>query len=177
MAAFRETGLMDGERIDSALSLTEGLGVDHAGDSDVILLTDRRIIQVHADSRSQKAVFLSIRGIDSIEITANREGYRAFLWGAVSLFVAVMLWRLWDHEVGSALGAVAVALMGAYLVVDRLMSAGNVRARFRAGSSQIQFDLRGDRASRDVYAFASRLFELKEERGKDNGRPMTFAPR
>ena len=177
VGTFKEIGLIDGERVDSALSPTKDLGSDHDWDSNVVLLTNRRVIQLRTDSHSRKIVFLSILDVDSIEITTNREWHRALLWGAVSLFVAVMLWRTWDHEVGSAMAAVTVAIMGAYLVADRLWSAGIVRTRFITGSSQILCDLRGDRVLRDVHVFVNRLFEHKKEIGKDDERSAIFAPR
>ena len=175
---FGDVSLMDGETIDSAISLTAGLNGDYARDPDVILLTDKRIIRLTAEGRRHNAVFVALQNIDAVEITTQREGYGAFLWGGLSFFVAIMLWKVWDHPLGSGLAAAAVALMGVYLVLDRIFSPGTVQASFKAGSSQVMCGLKSDQASRDIYPFVSRLYQLKSRVAEDGTRGAgSFAPR
>ena len=176
---FAEFSLIEGERIDTALDLRNGAAVEFGKSPEMILLTDRRVIHLARNGGRQKAVFISIKDIDAIEIESEREsGHGALVWGAVAMIVAVMLWRVWDQPFWSPVVAVAVALMGAYLVFDRLTSSVAMQATFRAGSSQMQCSLRGDQASQDVYALINRLSQLKDERGNGAswGKPP-FSPR
>ncbi len=174
-----EFSLIEGEQIDTALDLRNGAAVDSGDSPEMILLTDRRVIHLAKSGRRRKAVFMSIKDIDAIEIDSEREGgYGALVWGALAVIVAVMLWRVWEQPFWSPIVAVAVALMGAYLVFDRLTSSVAMQATFRAGSSEMQCGLRGPQASQDIYALINRLSQLQDERG--NGAPWgrtPFSPR
>jgi hypothetical protein len=172
---FGDVSLIDGERIDSAINLGDRLKDDPAGYREAVLLTDQRVIHLNANGRRRKAVFVSLRDIDAVEIVTERlGGYGALVWGGLAFFIAIALWRVWDNPWGSALAALAVASMGVYLIVDRFTSPDTIQATFRAGSSQIQCSLKGDRASMDIYAFVNRLHQLRAEGGRNGTR---FPPR
>ena len=172
---FGDLSLMDGERIDSAINLGDGEKGVPSRYPELVLLTDQRVIHLNANGRSRKAVFVSLRDIDAVEVEAKRQsGYGALVWGVLAFFVAIAVWRVWGNPWGSALGAIAVALMGVYLVVDRLTSSDTMRAAFRAGSSQILCSPNGDEALRETYALVNRLHQLRAEGGRDGA---SFAPR
>ena len=154
-------GLIDGERVDTALNLREGQEGEDAAAPNVVLLTDRRVIHLNVNGRTRKAVFASLQDVEAVEIAGERRGYGGFIWAGMAFVVAIMLWRVWDHPVGSFLAAVAVAMMGVYLIVDHLLTPGVTSATFKAGSSQLRFGIDGPQASAEVYAFVNRLFELK----------------
>ena len=175
---FGDVALMDGERIDAALNLRDGLSGDLDEAGDIILLTERRVIHLNASARRRTASFVSVQDIDAVEINAEREGRGAIAWGGLAFVVAIMVWRIWDHPIGSALGAVAVALMGVYLIVDYWLSPGNIHATFKAGSSELHCGLKSAEASKDIYTFVNRLFQLKGESDRHGEhRSADFAPR
>lgn len=170
--------LMVGEAIDTTLSLTNGIGNGHAEDSDVVLLTDMRVIHLNGDGDNRQAVFVDLDTVDGVEITTERHGYGSYVWGILALVVAVMLWRIWDNALGSFAAAVLVALVGVYLVFDHIITPGAVRATFKTSSFEFQFGLRSDEAVRDIYPFVDRLFQLKGRVRKGAARsPSSFAPR
>ena len=174
-----EFALMDGERVDFTLHLRDGVADADAKGTDDLMLTDRRLIHLNVNGRSRRASFVSIQDITAIDISSERAGGLAgYLWGGLALFVAVMVWRVWDHPVGSVVAAVSVAGMGIYLVLDRLLSPSGVRASFRAGTAVLQLSIRSPKAAGDIHGFVNRLFQLKDEGGdRASRRPRTFSLR
>ena len=150
--------LMDGERIESSLNPNR----DGAGGRGALLLTNRRLIQVGAASRRRSMSFVAVGDVDSAEVTTERRRYGGYVWGALSLFVAVMLRTIWEHPIGSVVGPIIVILMGVYLVIDQVRSPGSLVAHFKAGSSVVSVRLDGDTPPDGLSAFVNRLFELKE---------------
>ena len=53
--------------------------------------------------------------------------------------------------------------MGAYLVVDRILSLQHLFVVITAGASQVRLELRSKNASRDIHDFTTRVFQLQEE--------------
>lgn len=173
---FGDVRLMEGERVDSSLNLSDG-GIGDSG-ADVMLLTDKRIIHLHGDGRSRNASFASIQDIDAVETSSQAEGRSGYIWGAMAFAVAVLLYVVIDHPVGRIAAAVIVALMGVYLVADQLMEPAKRSVIFKAASSQLGCSLGSECPSGDVYAFINRVFELKEENGSEgSSRAKRFAPR
>lgn len=177
-SAFGDIRLMEGERIDSALNLTGKNSGDPASGPQVMLLTDRRIIRLDGNGERRKVSFASIQDVDTVEISAKQGGKGAFIWATMAFIAAGLLYPVIPHALGRAVAVGITALMGVYLVVDRLMDPGRPLVIFKAGSSQLWCDLNGDQASADVHVFINRLFELKAEDGSDNSsRANHFAPR
>lgn len=169
---------MNGESMHATLgtSLTDD---SHAG-KDAVLLTDRRVIHISGRRANRRMEHVAIEDISAVAINRQAvEGYGAFVWAAIAFFVSVILWRgVIDNEM-LALGAAAiVALMGVYLIVDRLWTRGEYALIIKAGSAEIRSALTGKNAQSDAEAFILRLFELKYERSNpQHTRAKTFAPR
>ncbi len=175
---FADISLMSGERGDSVLSLSEDGSLDLENGPEVMLLTDRRVIHLHGKPKHRKATFTSIQDITGIEITTHREGFSAFAWAGLSFLVAALLYVVIDNTLGRILAAIAVAMMGIYLVVDRMLSPGNQLLTFKAGGSQLICELKSARSSDDIYPFINRLFLLKEVNGRGAmARAQRFARR
>ena len=165
--------LMDEERIEASLNVGDGRREAPPAGTDVVLLTDRRIIHLAAKGGRRKAVFASLQDVGTAEITREGVGYGGYVWGVVAFFVALMLWQVWDHPLGSPLGALAVALMGVYLIIDHRLSPPTMRARFTAGSTTVECGVEGAQAAQDIYGFVNRLFQLKDE---DDGKAARQEP-
>jgi len=174
-AAPMEFVLMDGERLDSKLELRDGMA--EPDDGSYMMLTDRRLIQLNGDGRRGGVSFVALEDVTAIDVQSEQESNRAgYLWGAVALIVALLLWRTWDQPLWSALAGLAVAAMGVYLIVDRRTSPPGALATFQAGSAVLRFKSRRADAAADMYRFVNRLFQLKGEAG-ERGRPRKFSPR
>ena len=74
--------------------------------------------------------------------------------------------------------AAIVALLGIYLIVDRLLARSEHALVFKAGSAEIQCALKRDAGNAEAEALITRLFELKDERSKPHyDRAKNFSPR
>lgn len=172
----KDITLMEGERIESALALDDNGGQDSSGTPEMVLLTDRRIIHLRGNGRSRKTVFASVQDVDLVELKLQRE-ISGYIWGAVAILVAIILSQVINNTVGSVAAGVIVGLMGLYLIVDQLTTAGNMVAVIRVGASQFRLNLQGEQVSSELKALIDRLFQLKYENGTGPTKPRNFAPR
>ena len=170
--------LMAHEEVQKSLGASEGDGPAN-GNRNVVLLTGRRVIHVSGAGANQKTSFAAIEDIGAVEITRQSVGgYSAFIWAVLAFFVSVMLWRVIENQTLSIVAAAVVALMGVYLIVDRLLSRGEHALVFKAGGAEIQCVLKGDGDQSEAEALIARLFELKAERSSpQHARANTFSPR
>ena len=159
---FGDLTLMSDERVDSAFDLERGLAADGQDASEVILLTNKRVIHLNGHGERRRAVLVSLRNVDAVEITTEREGFGAFVWAGLAFVAAALVWVVWDSSL-APIGALVVAAMGVYLIVDRTLSPGNAYAVFSTGSSQLRFGIGSSLPSKDIYDFVNRLFQLQSE--------------
>ena len=117
--------------------------------------------------RRHKAVFASVQDVDAVEITAQSEGRGAYVWAALALVLALLLLLALDNPVFSYVGAAVAALMGLYLVADRLTNPAKALVIFKAGASELRCDLESEYAPSEVHTFINRLFQLKARVGSD----------
>ena len=96
--------------------------------------------------------FVSLESIDSVEISRERKGYSAYVWGVVAFLVAIGIYIVWDQPIGRIAGALAIAAMGVFLIVEHLITPNGVKATFRAGSSVLECALIGSEALGEMYA-------------------------
>ena len=150
-----------------------------AGDRNNLLLTDRRVIHIVGEGSNMKASYAAVDDISAVEITRQSvQGYSAYIWAVLAFFVAAMLWRVIENETLSLVAAGIVALMGVYLIADRILTRGEHALVFKAGGAEIQYALRGTEEQSDAEALITKLFELKDERGNQRYvRAKTFSPR
>ena len=169
--------LMDGERMDSALSL-DGEAKEFTEEPDCVLLTDRRVIRVRGNGARRRAEFASLVDIDTVETVVEREGRGMLLWAALAFVIAVVLILVIDQAVGRIVAPLIVAFLGVYLIVDHVTSPGKPFVIFNAGSAQIRCEFRTKRSPEEISVFINRLFQLKSENGLPGPyRPDRFAPR
>ncbi len=165
--------LIPDEEIRSTLGMDEA---DSSEDKDILLLTDKRIIQVSGSDAKRRASFAAIDDILAVELTRQTEGYGAFVWAALAFFVSVMLLRVIESQTISLVAAVLVALMGVYLIIDRLTSRGARVVVFKTGASEIRGTIKNDAEQSEAEALIADLFALKDERATPR-RARAFAPR
>lgn len=172
-----DIAFMTGETVH--VTLGTSLADDSNADKDSVLLTDKRVIHISGRHANRRTVHAAIEDISAVAISQQAvKGYGAFVWAVLAFIVSVLLWRIIDSEI-LALGAAAVvALMGVYLIVDRLWERGEHGLVIRAGSVEIQCALSDKNAQSEAEAFILRLFELKYEcSNPQHTRAKTFAPR
>ena len=175
---FGDIRFIEGEHVDSSLNLTGGGSGGTAGGTQVMLLTDKRIIHVDGNGKRRKIAFASIQDVETVEVSAKEGGKGAFVWATMAFIAAGLLYSVIDQALARTAAMGITALMGVYLVVDRLMDPGRPLIVFNARSSQLRCDLNGDRASTEAYVFINRLFELKARNGANGfSRADRFAPR
>lgn len=173
---FGDIRLIEGERIDSALDLSGGDGSPDG--PSVLLLTDTRVMHLRGRGKGHKALFASVQDVTAVEIVTQSEGRGAYVWAALAFVLAFLLLLVLDNLVFRYLGAAAAALMGIYLVVDRLTTPGKARVIFKIGASELRCDLDSEYAPTEVHTFINRLFQLKAGAGSDgDSRTDPFASR
>ena len=174
---FGDVQLMEGERIDSSLTLAIGRSEDDES-PEVLLLTGSRVIHLVGRGSKRTAVFASVDDISTVEISSERTGFGVYVWAGLSFIVALLLWRVIDNPIGSVASAIIVAVMGVYLIVDHLMSAGTSVATFRTSATEFKVELKGEGDSyENVYHFINRVFSMKQNGGGGPSDPGRFAPR
>lgn len=174
---FDDVQLMEGEQIDSSLTLALG-GVEDDESPEVLLLTDSRVIHLSGKGNRRTAVFASVDDISTVEISSERAGFGVYVWSGLAFVVALLLWMVIDHPIGSVASAIIVALMGVYLIADHLMSAGTSVATFKTSASHFKVVLKGEGDTyENVYLLINRLFLMKGNGSKGAPDPGRFAPR
>ena len=159
---IEEIGLSDGESVDSAVDLKGEKGGATDRSPNVVLLTNRRVIHFQGSGDRRETTFVCLESIDSVEISKERKGYGAYVWGVVAFLVAAGIYSVWDQPIGRIAGALAIAAMGVFLIVDHLITPNGVKATFRAGSSVLQCALTDSRALQEMYVLVNGLFSLKD---------------
>ena len=156
-----EISLSDGESVDSAVDLKGEKGGATDRNPAVVVLTNKRIIYVQGSGERRDTTFVCLEKIDSVEISRERKGYGAYVWGVVAFLVAAGIYSVWDQPIGRIAGALAIAAMGVFLIVNHLITPNGVKATFRAGSSVLQCALTDSRALQEMYVLVNGLFSLK----------------
>ena len=149
-AAWSSVGglpLMPEERVDSVFDVDRGVADGEREPSEALILTSRRIIHVKGRGGRRHIVFLPLRNVDAIEIMRQPLGYSTFVWAALAVVVAVLVWQVWEYAL-APLASLIVIGMGAYLVVDRFLSLQHLYVVVTSGSSQVRLELRSKDASR-----------------------------
>lgn len=175
---FRELPLMDGEHVDSILNVSNVKNAGEDSGADVIVLTNKRIIQTGSDRRVQKVIFTSLKDVDTIEVTRHSKGYGGYVWGVLAVVASLGIWQVWDSTTWSPIIALAVLLVGVYLVVDHVITPRSNQAMFKTSASTLQCDIDKEENSVQVYTFINRLFQLKTDIERNvNSDSRYFSPR
>ena len=164
-AAWNSVGglpLMPEERVDSVFDVDRGATDGEREPSEALFLTSRRIIHVRGRGGRRHFALLPLRNIDAIEIMRQPLGYGSFVWAALAVVVAILIWQVWEYAL-APLASLTVIGMGAYLVVDRFLALQHLYVVVTSGSSQVRLELRSKDASRDIHDFISRVLQLQEE--------------
>ena len=159
---FDDLSLMYGERVEMSLDLAEDT-LDSAG-TDVLLLTDRRLMHLNGSRKNRMASMASVQDILMTVISTEKEGIGAFIWAGLSFFVGIMLWQVVNHPLGSAAAGIVLAMMGIYPIYDRLTAPGRNILVFKASGGEMKVQVRNEEALSQVDNFIHRIYELKEER-------------
>ena len=152
---------MSDEHIETTLYLNNGREGENSRTSETVLLTNSRVIRLKTSGLTRDIAFISLTDVETVEITDESKGYGGFIWGGLAFVVSLMAWQIWDHPVGSPLGAIVIAAMGIYLVVDHVISPKITIVTIKSGSSQIRFGIDEHRITEKIHNFVNRLFELK----------------
>ena len=175
--AFDGLSLLEGERVETTLNLlgeTEDPKDGDASktarwkwgknppDSDLLVLTDRRLIHLVYNASERESAFVSLSAVSAVRMDARRPGRTAgFVWGGISLVAAALLWAVWDQPVLDVAAAGAVVLMGLYILLDYVMAPHAVQMTISAGLSQMTMGVHGSISTQRMNDFANRVFEAK----------------
>ena len=175
--AFDGLSLLEGERVETTLNLLGETEDPKNGDvsktarwkwgknppdSDLLVLTDRRLIHLVYNASERESAFVSLSAVSAVRMDARRPGRAAgFVWGGISLVAAALLWAVWDQPVLDVAAAGAVVLMGLYILLDYVMAPHAVQMTISAGLSQMTMGVHGSISTQRMNDFANRVFEAK----------------
>ena len=113
-----ELELLDGERVTAKMRADRQGGRQLTRESGSLLLTDDRIIHISGEGNRRQATMISVQDIDSVSVRLTfSEGLGPYLWGALSLAMAAILYSYIEHSIGRIAVPLIVLAMGAYLIV------------------------------------------------------------
>ena len=159
-----EAGLVDRRRVLASLDLRRGIQSNGSVGPESLVLTESHIIHVSVGTRQRNASMVSVRDVSVARVESERRGPGEYVWGALAVVLGFLLWRVVEHPVASIAVGIAVAAMGVYLIADKIFRpATGVVVLLSEDSQQLRYDLRGGRATADVYEFISRIYERKAE--------------
>ena len=160
--SFTDIDLLDGERAETTLSLSDDPKGKRRAATDVLVLTDRRLIHLLDDGRARQTVFVWLADIIAVRVGTERTGgVGGYVWGILSIIAAILVWRVWNQPVLDAVAAGVLLLMGAYLVWDRLNTPPLFQIAISAGGSQMTMNVHRSVPPELVQTFVNRLFETK----------------
>ena len=94
--AFEHVDLLDGERAETTLNLRDEPKRSRGAATDVLVLTDRRLIHLADDGRSRQAVFVWLADVIAVRVGTERPGgIGGYVWGALSIIAAILVWSVW----------------------------------------------------------------------------------
>ena len=178
---FASVDLLEGERTETTLSLRDDSKGRRNAPTNLLVLTDRRLIHLVDDGRARDAVFVWLADIFAVRVGTERKGsIGGYIWGVLAFIAASLVWTVWDQPVLDVIVAGLVLLMGVYLVWDRINTAPIFQVTVSAGGSQMTMNVHRSVAPELVYAFTNRVFETKARgpRSDDDhdSRASFFAP-
>ena len=157
-----ELELLDGERVTARMRADRQGGRQLTRESGSLLLTDDRIIHISGEGNRRQATMISVQDIDSVSVRLTfSEGLGPYLWGALSLAMAAILYSYIEHSIGRIAVPLIVLAMGAYLIIDRITERGRPSAIFKAREAEIQWPFDSKRESKEVYDFINTVYRTK----------------
>ncbi|MYD51201.1 MAG: hypothetical protein F4W93_06910 [Dehalococcoidia bacterium] len=167
--SFTDVDLLEGERPETTLSLRDDSKGRRDTATDVLVLTNRRLIHLVDDGRAREAMFVWLEDVFAVRVGTERKGnIGGYIWGVIAFIAASLVWTVWDQPVLDVIVAGLVLLMGVYLVWDRINTAPLYQLSVSAGGSHMMMNVHRSVPPELVYAFTNRLFETKA-RGAHSG--------
>ena len=179
---FASVDLLEGERTETTLSLRDDSKGRRDAPTDLLVLTDQRLIHLVDDGRARDAVFVWLSDIFAVRVGTERKGnIGGYIWGVLAFIAASLVWTVWDQPVLDVIVAGLVLLMGVYLVWDRINTAPIFQVTISAGGSQMTMNVHRSVPPELVYAFTNRVFETKargprSDEDDHDSRASFFAP-
>ena len=110
---FTDVDLIDGERAETTISLSDDPKGRRGAATDMLVLTDRRLIHLADDGRAREAVFIWLADIIAVRVGTERTGgVGGYVWGVLSVIAAILVWSIWDRPVLDVVAAGVLLLMG-----------------------------------------------------------------
>ena len=161
---FNNIVMRDGETIDSILDLNKPTNNMSSDKTNVVLLTNARVIHLVQDGSKTSTNFAVLESIDGVEVASEGKSYTHYVWGALSIIAAFTIWRIWQDSIASLISSALVLLMGSYLVFDHMTNSRTKHLIFKTRSFQFQCNLQYKKSDTDVYQFIDRFFDLRDIR-------------
>lgn len=163
LGAVRE-GIVGRAPVLASLDLRKGTAGDGSVGQDRLVLTDSKIILVTGGNRQVITSTLAVGDVAAARVETERRGPGEYVWGALALVLAFLLWRAIGNPAVALAAGIVVAAMGVYLIADKLLRpVASVVILMSGDGQQLRCNLRGARAGADVYEFISRIYARKDE--------------
>ena len=178
---FKDVDIIDGEHVQTMLNLRRESKDQYDSDSNVVILTDKRLIHLKATGRNRHAVFVSLNDVFAIEVTSEHPGgWGGYLWGGLAFLLALVVWQVWNRPVLDVAAAIVLVAVGVYLIIDHITSPLILNTVVRTGSSQLPLQADSSVSPQAVYQFVNHVFLTKNsvvpEAAAQTAPPFTLAP-
>jgi|GEM_PF-1680004 len=167
-ASIVEARLLGGERVLAVLNLRQGLLGTDGVTPDSLVLTESQVVYVSVSSHERSSSTVAVRDVAVAKVESERHGPSAYVWGVLAVILGFLISQVIENQIGSIVAGVAVAATGVYLIADKIFSPMTSVVLFLSNngtgeSKTLRCDLRGGRASSDVYDFIALVHARREE--------------
>ena len=174
-SSIRELTLLHGETVEDRFVPDSGSVSGTPNKGPLLVLTSRRLISFVENNGSKETVLAPLEELDGVSVKGNTRGFRDLFQGLFLVLVGIVTYIVLGYildgvtvalALGAAIAFVGMLFMGKYLFWEE---EGSIT--FQAGSWELSFPYRNDRASADLYKLIDRFFQL---RLNTDGAPATL---
>ena len=95
---LHEIEFLEGEVLELALDLKDGLREEPRAGGELLVLTNRRIAYLDGGQVHRGAAFAMLEDISAVEVRRSERGMSALSWGVGAIIVGLALWQTLGND-------------------------------------------------------------------------------
>ena len=154
--------LINNEHVESYLDLLDNGSQTDSIKTNLVILTNQRIIHTNQPTMDRRFNSMLIKEIDSIDVVSDRNIILGISWGVLSFIVAILLLQAWNNVIAAAITSTAMVLIGTYMIIDRIFLANTYKMTIKSNTEKFEINLTSIETYEKMRSLVNRLFELKD---------------